>query len=286
MSAGSLLVCTMLALAITAMAPAQVLSKPHVDSATNLAIATEAQSKFDAAMELVVTDSEKARELFRESAAKYQLVVESGISNSDLYFNLGNALVQSDDVGQAIGAYLEAQRLSPGDVRIAVNLAHARSLVAAHGTTSTEIQPLDRVAAFWKWVGYPTRVFAASISWTIIWAIVAAGILCGWIPRVPWRILLITSSAVCLVLSITVGVDTLRRELNPPGVLVNDQVVVRKGNGDGFAPAFTETLSRGAEFTMIEMRPGWYRIRLNDGQSGWVKSSDALVAGERTRTNG
>lgn len=282
----SFLTVTVIACSITAIAPAQVLSAPQVSEETNLAIATDAQNKYDEAMALVITDPEKARELFRESAAKFQQIVNSGISNGELFFNLGNALVQSDDVGRAVGAYLEAERLLPTDARIAANLTHARSLVADRRTTSVEITPLDRVASFWTWLAYPTRIWTALIAWTMVWGIVVAGILSGWISRVPWRPLLIGTSAVCLALSVTVGVDAVRRQINPPGVLVTDQVIVRKGNGEGFAPAFTETLSRGAEFTMIEERPGWYRIRLTDGQSGWVKTSEALVAGQLARTSG
>ncbi|MEI6879061.1 MAG: hypothetical protein WCL33_08510 [Planctomycetota bacterium] len=267
-------------LSMTTFAHAQVLSTPRVSDETNLVIATEAQSNYDEAAALVVNDPEHARELFRESASKFQRIVDSGIANGELFFNLGNALVQSNDLGRAIGAYLEAQRLLPGDVRIEMNLAHARSLVAASATFTAQNEPLDRVAALWKVVGFPARVWAAFISWTLVWSIVVVGILCGWTTRVPWRPLLMCVSAICIGISLTVGVDALRREINPPGVLVNDQVVVRKGNGEGFAPSFTEPLNRGAEFTMIEMRPGWYRIRLADGQSGWVKTSDAQVAGE------
>ncbi|MDA1261313.1 MAG: hypothetical protein O3B75_00255 [Planctomycetota bacterium] len=270
----------------TQFAQAQILTIPQVSEEANLVIAIEAQSKYDEATALVVNDPEQARELFRESAAKFQRIVDSGVSNGELFFNLGNALVQSDDLGRAIGAYLQAQRLLPGDSRIAANLAHARSLVADGATPEIESGFLDRVASLWKWISFPTRVWGAFIAWTILWGIVVAGILCGWIARVHWRPLLISASAICLGLSLTVGVDAIRREINPPGVLVNDQVVARKGNGDGFAPAFTEPLTRGSEFTMLEMRPGWYRIRLVDGQSGWVKTSDAQVAGELARTSG
>jgi hypothetical protein len=272
-------------LSTTTFAQAQVLPAPRVSDETNLVIATEAQSKYDEAAALVVNDPEHARELFRESAAKFQRIVDSGISNGELFFNLGNALVQSDDLGRAIGAYLEAQRLLPGDTRIETNLAHARSLVATRATSTAGSEPLDRVAALWKVVGFPTRIWAAFISWTLVWSIIVAGILCGWTTRVPWRPMLMSVSAICIGISLTVGVDALRQQINPLGVLVNDQVVVRKGNGEGFAPAFTEPLTRGAEFTMIEMRPGWYRIRLADGQSGWVKTSDAQVAGELARAS-
>ena len=269
---------------LTTLASAQVLSNnpSAVSDEVNLALSVSAQNKYDEAIALLGSDPTKARTLFAESAQEFQKVVESGISNGDLYFNLGNALVQCDDIGSAIGAYLQAERLLPGDSRIATNLAHARTLVSDHAAASTQLAPLDRASSLWRWFSYPARVWSAWIAWTMIWIIVAAGILSGWTTRVRWRPLIVAASIGCLTVAGTIGIDTIRRELNPPGVLVRDLVVVRKGNGEGFAPAFTEPLSRGAEFTMLEVRPGWYRIRLSDGQSGWIRTSDAIVAGEKS----
>jgi SH3-like domain-containing protein len=58
-------------------------------------------------------------------------------------------------------------------------------------------------------------------------------------------------------------------------VLVDNGVTLRKGNGDGFEPAFVETLGPGVESTVIETRPGWLRIELPDGRSGWIRESQA-----------
>ena len=58
-------------------------------------------------------------------------------------------------------------------------------------------------------------------------------------------------------------------------VLVDANVTLRKGNGDGFEPAFEETLGPGVECTVIERRPGWLRVRLPDGRSGWLREAQA-----------
>jgi len=36
-----------------------------------------------------------------------------------------------------------------------------------------------------------------------------------------------------------------------------------------------ETLGPGVESTVIEVRPGWLRIELPDGRSGWIRETQA-----------
>ena len=101
----------------------------------------------------------------------------------------------------------------------------------------------------------------------------------GWRWRIPWRTTIATLGVASLLAASTIGLDALRGWINPRGVLIVDNVVVRKGNGDGFAPAFTAPLPSGAEFALVEQRPGWYCIRIGDGQTGWVRACDAMIAG-------
>jgi SH3-like domain-containing protein len=57
-------------------------------------------------------------------------------------------------------------------------------------------------------------------------------------------------------------------------VLVRSDVVLRSGNGASFEPAIEEPLSEGVEFAILEARPGWWRVRLPDGTTGWVSAED------------
>lgn len=283
------LLAVLCVLLIAGKAAAQADSAPPLDEHTRLEIATLAQQKFDDGMSMVATDPAQAQLLFGESASGYQRLADLGIQNGELFFNLGNARVQSGDFGLGIGALLDAQRLLPGDARVAANLAHARSLVSSAGASSAVTRPLDRIAALWsgrQWTSPGIRLFGAILLWTLLWITLAAGIATGWSRGIQWRGVIGTVALLVVIVSATLAVDFARGRIDPLGVVVHDGVIARKGNGDGFAAAFTDPLKQGAEFVLVEVRPGWYRIELADGQTGWVKVSDAHVARPNERVGG
>ena len=269
-----------LLLCASAAAHARGATQPEaLDASQRLELAYEAQRLFDEAAALETRDEVAARAGFAEAAATYRRIAESGVTNGELMLNLGNSLMKCGEPSRATVAYLDAERLLPGDVRVKDALAHARSVTSSRLGPITGAGPLDRVASTWSAVPLQARAWIAMGAWLALWAAVAAGIVTGWRRGVPWRSAIAASAIVGAVPAATVGVDVLRTSLDRPGVVIADAVVLRKGNGDGFAPAVAEGLPSWAEFMMLEERPGWLRIRLPDGQSGWIRQSEALVCG-------
>jgi hypothetical protein len=275
--------CAVLAVAAIVAAPSARAQDAHAAGPltpdARLELAHEAQRLFDEAAALETRDAAAARLRFSEAASIYRRIVDSGIRNGELMLNLGNSLVKSGESSRALAAYLEAERLLPGDTRVQDALAHARAATGSRLGPVTGTGPLDQVASVWSAVSLPTRAWIALGAWLGLWAVVAAGVITGWRKSMPWRSAIAAAAVICAVPAATVGVDALRTSLDRPGVVISDAVVLRKGNGEGFAPAVAESLPAGAEFMMLEERPGWLRVRLPDGQSGWIRQGDALVCG-------
>ncbi len=250
-----------------------------LDAAQRLELAYEAQRLFDEAAALETRNQVAARAGFSEAASIYRRIADSGVSNGELMLNLGNALVKSGEPSRAVVAYLDAERMLPGDARVRDALASARAATSSRLGQVTGAGPLDRLASTWSTLPLPARAWIGLVGWLLLWSVAAAGIVTGWRRGFPWRSAIATAAVACALPAATVGVDVLRASLDRPGVVIADAVVLRKGNGDGFAPAVEESLLSGAEFTMLEERPGWLRIRLADGQSGWIRQGDALVCG-------
>ena len=258
---------------------------PLDSDAQRLATALKAQKAFDEGMSLVATDPTRAQERFRESVNDYQRLVDCGIRNGELFINLANSLVQSDERGRAIGALLDATQLLPGDPRVIANLAHARSLVPARGGALARGHWSDPLASIWHesgWASSAVRFATTASLWTLLWTIIAIGIAARWTALKPWRATIACALALFAVAAATLVIDFVRERVDPAGVVLHGDVIARKGNGSGFSPAFTEPLDEGTEFTLIEHRPGWCHIQLADGQSGWIPSGDAYVAGPHT----
>ena len=66
---------------------------------------------------------------FAEAAALYEKLLQSGHVADALYFNMGNAFFKGGQIGRAIAAYVQAQRIAPRDPDVRANLQFARNQV-------------------------------------------------------------------------------------------------------------------------------------------------------------
>ena len=76
-------------------------------------ILSEANDAYQQGVNSSSNDAATAKEAFSTAASKYQLLLDSGINNSELYCNLGNAYLQSGSLGRAIANYERAAAARP-----------------------------------------------------------------------------------------------------------------------------------------------------------------------------
>ena len=254
--------------------------RAHADDA--LDAAHQAQEQYDRGVSLRRTDPTGSQEAFRQSAAAWQQLADSGASNGPLFYNLGNAYLQMGDLGRAIANYLRAEQSMPGDPELDQNLAQARQRVQHAFSRSGGTLLVDSVARWWHLLPLGLREALAWTAWAVFWATLLAWFLVpARISGTPTRdavrkLVLAVSLVTWCLLGGTLIADRVLSTVRPQGVLVQDAVQLRKGNGDGFEPAFAETLSPGVEFQILEERPGWWRIELPDGRSGWIQAAQAV----------
>lgn len=243
-------------------------------------ILAEAQQAYDRGVAIRRDDPIGAREQFRSAADRFQVLVEDGIENGRLLYNLGNAHLQADEVGEAIANYRRAQRYLPNDERLRSNLSYARSLVRSRIAPSGQRELLDAVLILHRRLSTRSRFILFAACYGAFWIVLSIRL---FHPHPAWKYPAVAVAILSLTLGASVGADLVHPANAGDGVIVADDVSLRKGNGAGFEKVFEEPLHEGVEFTRRERRADWWRIELPDSSTGWIRADQAvMIANEPT----
>lgn len=228
----------------------------------------EAEQLFTQAQESYAQDREKARELWRKAAARYERVVREGdVENGWLYYNLGNTYFRLEDLGRAIANYRRAQRYIPHDEKLLQNLAYVRTR-CRDAVAEPESTRVLKTLFFWHYDIAQTireRLFLCFLGGFWLVAFVAL-----WYQRPYLRWALCGLGLLAMVFGASIAISEYNAWRQRPGVIVSSEVVARKGNSDSYAKSFTEPLHAGTEFTVLGERGGWYEVCLADKRSCWL----------------
>ena len=237
------------------------------------AIVAEALEAYDEGMSRLRSEPEAARAAFRRAAERLEFVVEEGLVNGPILYDLGNAQLQSGDLGRAIAAYRGAELLMPGDDRLQSNLAYARSLCRTRIERAGQRQLLEALLRWHSSLTLTTRWVLGLVAWCGFWIILTIHQL----HRLPGSR---STAAVLLVLwlalGVSIGVDLTGTAGARHGVLIEDGVAVRKGGGPGYDRQFAEPLHAGVEVRIRSDRGEWLEIALPNGRTGWVRSGQVV----------
>jgi len=264
-SAMSLLIC------LLPITPLLAADPPKLSRTSALEILSEAHRAYETAVESGDPDSDESRRRFTEAAEKYQMVVDSGVHNRELYFNLGNAYLQRGQIGRAIAGYHRALRIDPTWSDARNNLAHAKKLVGDPAQVAVS------VVGSTNWAGRATDLLIsgvhprlilmlAIVCWYGIWIAVAlrlAGV------RVAWKSL--ATIALCSSLAAGGLYFYVERQLSPGSraVVVAESVSLRAGDGENFAEVAAVSSSEGRAVSVLHQRGDWAQVRIGN-QTGWL----------------
>ena len=216
---------------------------------------------------------------YAEAAQQYEALIDRGYSDAALYFNLGNAYLESGDLGRAILHYLRARELSPRDPDIRDNLELARSMTldiiaAERGSL------IESVSYFGRQWTTPGELGAAAL---LLWSAsgLAIGALLVWrvfplrrVARFVTPVIVVATLASFLILVSMVYANPY----DNTGVVTAEAVEIVSGPGPQYPEEFT--LYSGAQVRVTDSRHGWLRIELPGGElQGWVPSHTIAVVG-------
>jgi len=242
---------------------------------------SQAKDLFRQANQSAASDPAKAKDLYRQGAMRFERLAGGGVRSGRLYYNTGNAYFRMGDLGRAILNYRRAERYIPGDQNLAQNLDYARSRRRDRIEEPQRARVLKTVF-FWH---YDLSPGARSVVFACCFAAFWLGASIRLFRRgaVPQGALAFLGLVAALFLGSLLA-ETFAQAHDQPGVILAEETIARKGDGESFEPAFKEPLHAGTEFNLIEGRRDWLQIELPDGQRCWVRERDVgLVAAVATK---
>jgi tetratricopeptide (TPR) repeat protein len=204
---------------------------------------------------------------YRNALKLYRELVERGVENASLYFNLGNTYFKAGDLGYAVLYYEKSLALAPFDRDIRANLGYARR------SLKERVRPLynERLYAFFR--SFSALLKPGAIAYIeLFFFLLSVGVanLAFFMPYA--RSKLKRPLYTCLALFALSAFSLLwyagYEKNHPRGIVVEKQVLVL-----GAPIAESEalfTLYEGTEMRVREARGDWARVSVADGREGWV----------------
>ncbi len=205
---------------------------------------------------------------YSEAAATYAMLEKSGQSSAALYFNLGNALFKSGQIGRAIAAYRHAQALVPHDPDVRANMQFARNQVQGPSA------PVAKSKAWLTKLTVNEWAILAALSVWALFVLLAAGL---WRPR--WQRALRTYIAGIAVLVLFLcgcaGASFVATRSKQTAIVVSPDVALKQGPLE--ASQNVLTVHDGAELPVLDENNDWLQVEAQGPRVGWIAKSEVVV---------
>jgi hypothetical protein len=206
----------------------------------------------------------------------YLSIVNEGINNYKVFYNLGNSFFKTGDIGRAVYYFRRAQKLNVRDSDIRVNLDIARRVVDETESIHTSESLYQRLIAIAGYAG----AFGLSVSTVVLWLITACVFVIAKTSRnrsVRRRMIRATviSLFLCLASVFLLGILVHHTEFVTHAVAVDDPVIARNGPGDHFTGIYEQ--QPGYEMIVKRRQNGWVEVALPNGFTGWVPAQSIKV---------
>lgn len=205
---------------------------------------------------------------FENAIQFFELTIEGGIYNGEIFYNLGNAYYQQNDIAYALLNYRRALQSLPRDLDLNIQLARARSIRTipqqdvAHPLILMEQMTENAVTV--HELGLITLVI-----WVLLWTLIALYQL-----QREWRGTLKLAIGICLIFVLGLGALLGTRiyvynNMSPAIVTVGSAPVY---SGPSVSYFHQSDLFAASEIYVVEKQDEWRRFVTPDNQQGWIQA--------------
>lgn len=221
---------------------------------------------------IATADSAYNAENYRLAIKKYEQVLDQGYHASELYYNLGNAYFNLNDLPPAILNYERAKVLDPGDADINFNLRIANSMIS----DKIEAVPEIFYIRWWKALRDSFNMHTWTITSIILFMIVVLSAGFFFLSRsTAIRKMAFWTGVIFILLtagSFSISYSKYNILSNHLEAIVFDPTITVKSSPNKLGKDLF-VIHEGTKVYIIEEINDWANIRIANGSTGWMPLS-------------
>lgn len=214
-----------------------------------------------------------AQKNYREAISCYQSIIKEGFSSYKLYYNLGNAYYKNNELGNAIYYYELAHKLQPNQKDVLNNL------IIANAKTIDNIESKENFFLHTIKSGLVNSFSTTTWAWLSIACLVVA-LAAAFLFFITNRLTLKRIGFLLACVSLLLFISTMAfgfiavhdKEKTTFAIIIQHESTIYDEPSTASNSKFT--LHEGTKVAVLETTANWTNIKLENGNEGWVKTSE------------
>jgi tetratricopeptide (TPR) repeat protein len=202
----------------------------------------------------------------------YKQILANNVIAPEVFYNLGNCYYKIDSIGKSIQYYEKARKIIGDDEDLMHNLKFA------HNRTVDKIEPMPEfvVTSTWKnivnfktadtWANYMVINFVFVFVSLILFQLAKQSSLKKTFFGLSMLLIGVTAMFYMLAKSRTIADNSINQ-----GVVITPSCSVKSAPQSVATDLFL--IHEGTVFKIIEIQSDWFKIRLDNGNIGWIQKS-------------
>ena len=208
---------------------------------------------------------------YLKACEKFEKIVENGIKNGEIYYNIGNSYFKAGDIGRAILWYERGKKIIPFDPDLKFNLKYAENFVKDIKSDSNI--HISDILFFWNnMISSRILQYFALISFLIFF--IYAGIQTV-IKKKIFTYIGIFILFFSIIIISGAFFDYFQKGINNYAVIIKDKTFVRSGLSDNSTQLFM--LHSGTKVKVQKTKEKYFKIFFSKGKIGWLKQEYAEI---------
>jgi len=213
---------------------------------------------------------------YAEAIEKYTTVLKTKKHSAELYYNLANAHYKLNNVAPSIFYYEKALQLAPHDKDIKNNLAFAKNMTVDAISVVPEVgfsKLFKNITHSMSFDGWAKTTIGLVFAFVILFLLYYFAYSTGR-KRLAFIGSILSLISLCITLAFAFQKYALDKKDNPAIVFAQESQIKSEPNARG-EEVFR--LHEGTKVQVIDSVNNWKKIKLSDGQTGWITDKDIKI---------